>query len=173
MSVTVSLREIVDHLNMISDESSAYLNKLTGELVLVSAEELSAAKEQEDLDDYPEWQRGSIKMAREVQDSEDYQKLPSKFDIHEYRIMEEFCHSVEPQGLRNQLVAQIKGSGAFGRFKQAIYSLGIEKDWYQFRDAEYERVAIEWLEETGIAYHMDLGEGRRRSEQAAGSDSPR
>ena len=171
MSVTVSLREIVNYLNMISDESSGYLNKLTGELVLLTDEERSAAEEQEDLEDSPEWWRASIEKAREVQDSEDYLELPSKFDIHEYRIMEEFCHSVKPSELRDELLVMIKGGGAFGRFKREIYSLGIEKDWYRFRDAEYERVAMEWLEENGIAYRMDLSEDGRRTEQAAAADS--
>ncbi len=47
MSVTVSLEEIVDHLNMVGDESSAYLNRKTGELVMLAGEELSAAEERE------------------------------------------------------------------------------------------------------------------------------
>ena len=156
MSVAVSLREVVDHLNMVSDESSAYLNKITGELLLLSDEELSAAEEQEESEDYPEWQREMIKKAREVLDSGDYVELPSKFDIHEYRTMEEFCHSVNLPQLREQLLRKIRGSGAFGRFKQAVYSLGIEEEWYRFRDAEYERIATEWLEENGIPYSRDL-----------------
>ena len=156
MPVAVSLREVVDHLNMVGDESSAYLNKTTGELILLSDEELSAAEEQENLEDYPEWQQGMIEKAREVLDSDDYLELPGKFDIHEYRIMEEFCSSVSLPELREQLLRKIRGSGAFGRFKHAIYSLGIEKDWYVFRDAVYERIAVEWLEENGIAYRRDL-----------------
>lgn len=153
----------MDHLNMVSDESSAYLNKTTGELILLSDEELSAAEEQEDSEDYPEWQREMIEKARQVLDSADYVELPSKFDIHEYRIMEAFCHSVNLPELRDQLLRKIRGSGAFGRFKQAIYSLGIEEDWYRFRDAEYERIAVEWLEENGIAYKRDLIVEERRT----------
>ncbi len=39
----VSLREVVEEMNIISDEHSAYLNKRTGELVTLSREELPAA----------------------------------------------------------------------------------------------------------------------------------
>src|SRR5215210_2227462 len=102
MPAVVALREVVDHLNMVGDESSAYLNKTTGELILLSDEELSAAEEQEELEDYPEWQRVMIQKAREVLDSDDYLELPSKFDIHEYRIMEEFCRSISQPQLRGR-----------------------------------------------------------------------
>jgi hypothetical protein len=46
----------------------------------------------------------------------------------------------------------IKGSGAFRRFKNAIYSIGADKAWYQFRQAEIEKIAIEWVEEQQIPY---------------------
>ncbi len=163
MSAEVSLREVVDHLNMLSDESSAYLNKTTGELILPSDEELSAAEEREDVEGCLEWQRVMIEKAREVLDSDDYLKLPSKFDIHEYRVMQEFCYSVNLPQLSEQLLRNIRGSGAFGRFKQAIYSLEIEKDWYRFRDEEYQRIAVEWLEVNGIAYRKDSDAEERRT----------
>jgi hypothetical protein len=50
------------------------------------------------------------------------------------------------------LVYQIRGSGAFRRFKDAIRRHGIEDEWYQFRDQALEEIAIEWLESNGIAY---------------------
>lgn len=167
MSV-VFLREVVDEMNIISDEHSAYLNKRTGELITLSLEELSAAEEEDDLTGYPEWQRQMIEKAHEVLSSDDYLKLPSKFDIHEYRIMEEFCFSVENTQIRNQLLQQIKGGGAFRRFKNTIHTLGIEEDWYRFRDAEYERIAVEWLEAHGIEYRRDLT-SRRTAHLTSGS----
>ena len=49
----------------------------------------------------------------------------------------------------------IKGSGAFRRFKNAIRELGVENAWFEFRGAALEMMAIEWLEENGIAYRRD------------------
>jgi len=170
ISVTVSLKEIVDHLNMVGDESTAYLNRKTGELVTLGGEELSAAEEREDMEDYPEWQREGIALAREIQDSEDYLELPTKFDIHEYRIVEEFCRSAEPEELREQLLRKIRGGGAFGRFKREIYKLKIEQDWYRFRDAELERIAMQWLEANEVAYRRDSGGEGRRTEQGGEGD---
>jgi Uncharacterised protein family (UPF0158) len=50
------------------------------------------------------------------------------------------------------LLRLIKGSGAFGRFKNAIHSMDVEKDWYQFRRTELEKLAIQWLELEDLAY---------------------
>ncbi len=171
MVMEVSLREVVDHLHMLSDESSAYLNTKNGEMVLLSDEEMSAAEEHEELGDYLEWQRERIQKAREVQDSDDYLELPTKFDIHEYRIVEEFCLTRKPPQLRDHLLRRIRGGGAFGRFKRAVYSLEIEKEWYRFRDAEYERIAVDWLEVSGISYRRDLSGEAGRAEQAVGADA--
>jgi hypothetical protein len=56
------------------------------------------------------------------------------------------------------LLRLIKGSGAFRRFKNAIHSMGVEKDWYQFRRTELEKLAIEWLEQEGLAYTREEGQ---------------
>ncbi|MGI8896792.1 MAG: UPF0158 family protein [Pyrinomonadaceae bacterium] len=66
--------------------------------------------------------------------------------------MEDFCLAFKDRRVGEYLLGQIKGSGAFRRFKDAIYSKGLEEAWYQFRRMEFERIAIEWLEEEGISY---------------------
>jgi hypothetical protein len=71
-------------------------------------EELSAAEEDDDIDDYPEWQQDMIIKAKEVISSDDYLPLPSKFDIHEYHIMEDFCCSVEHDKIRRELLDGLK-----------------------------------------------------------------
>jgi hypothetical protein len=53
-------------------------------------------------------------------DSDDYIALPGKFDIHEYAIIRDFCHSIDDDELRGLLLDKIRGAGAFRRFKNAI-----------------------------------------------------
>jgi hypothetical protein len=65
--------------------------ELAAEDGLVAAEDGLEEDQEIDLAEYPEWQRESIVKAREILDSEDWIALPSKFDIHEYAIMEEFA----------------------------------------------------------------------------------
>ncbi|MCX5815223.1 MAG: UPF0158 family protein [Proteobacteria bacterium] len=157
MEVAVSLKDIVDEMDVLSDEFSAFLNKKTGELVTLNSEDLSVAEDDDDIDGYPEWQQEMIIKAREVVSSDEYLPLPSKFDIHEYNIIENFCYSVKDDKIRKDLLYKIKGGGAFHRFKDAIHVHGIEEERYRFRQEELEKVAIDWLEANQISYTKDEG----------------
>jgi hypothetical protein len=152
MKATVSVKDVVDEMDVPGDEHSAFLHRYTGELITLSREELSAAEEDDDIDDYPEWQQEMIIKAREVLESDDFLALPNKFDIHEYSIMEDFCFSVVDDKIRESLLDKIRGSGAFRRFKDAIQMNGIEEDWYSFRQEAFEKIAIDWLEDNKIPY---------------------
>lgn len=44
-------------------------------------------------------------------------KLPSKFEVHEWAIMEKFSRSVEQIGKREELLDAIHGAGAFRNFE--------------------------------------------------------
>lgn len=152
MPPVVSLRAVVDEMEILNDSFHAYLNKRTGELVTVSDEELGAADREDDLDAYPEWQRDQIRLAQAILETDDYLALPDEYDIDKYRIMERFCCSVEDQRLSDELCSLIRGSGAFRRFKDAIHRHGIADDWYRYRDEALEGIAVDWLEANGIEY---------------------
>ena len=96
------------------------------------------------------------RKAREIFNSdESFIALLGQFDIHECKIMEDFCLAYKDRRVGEDLHPLIKGSGAFRRFKDGVYSMGAEKAWHQFRRMEFERIAIEWLEEEGIPYTRD------------------
>lgn len=152
MAVLVSLKALVDEMDVLSDDHFAYLNPQTGELVTLSVEEISCVEEGTPTDDEPEWQQALIAKARDVLSSNDYLQLPTRQDIHEYAIMEDFCNTVADTHLRPILLDQIRGSGAFRRFKQTINHYGIAQDWYQFRASALEAIAIAWLDVHHIPY---------------------
>jgi hypothetical protein len=155
MSLPAKLKDVIDALEEAGYGHPHYLDRRTGQIFLITNEEMEAAEEDEPISDYPEWQRDSILKAREILGSEDFVVMPDQFEINEYRIMEDFCLSFEDREIGEDLLRQIKGSGAFGRFKHAIYSLGVEKAWYQFRSSEFERIATDWLEQEEIPYTRD------------------
>ena len=152
MTVIVSLQDIINAMDFGTDEFHSYLNKETGEIVTITDEEIIAIQNENDWNDYPEWQQEALASAKKVLDSSDYLPLPDKFDIQEYAIMERFCYSTENPQISNELSNQIKGSGAFRRFKNAIHRYGIENDWYKFRDQAFEEIAVEWLDSNEIAF---------------------
>ena len=155
MTLVVSLRDFVDEMQMLSDDRHAYLNKVTGELIMISDDAIAMA-ESDAADEFLDWQDELVEDAKQVLSSDEYLELPSTFDIHEYEIMERFCLSFPDEKVSDVLLGKIRGSGAFRRFKDTIYRYGIEQDWFRFRDDAYKEIAIAWLEDKGIAYTDDL-----------------
>ena len=152
MSVEVSLRAVVDELDALMEGCVAYLNAKTGELISLSEDDRMLAEQKVDPEeDIPKWQQEALLKIREVLESEDYIELPSKFDIHEYAIMENFCYSIDDGRLRSELLNAIRGSGAFSRFKSVIHSRKIHNACCAFKHAALEQIAIDWLEDHGIA----------------------
>ena len=135
MDLPVSLRAVVDEMDVMHDEWVAYINRRTGQLVTIT-----------------DYDREESTEALQAEDSPDFVPLPSKFDIHEYSLMERFCESVSDPALAEELSSAIRGSGAFRRFKTLIRRSGVEDDWHSFRDQALESIAVEFLEAEGIPY---------------------
>jgi Uncharacterised protein family (UPF0158) len=133
MTSVVRVQDVVNEMDTVSNEHHAYLNRQTGELVTIAEEEIRAVEEEHDLENYAAWQQEAIQKTSQVLDSDDYLPLPTKFDIHEYSIMQRFCDEVEDVELSNKLLFQMRGSGAFQRFKHAIHPYNIADDWYRYR----------------------------------------
>ncbi len=157
----VSLRDFIDSMDVFSDEHHPYLNRRSGELVTITDEEISLAEQGLEPQAYPEWQIEIIEKTKEVLESEEYLPLPSRFDIHEYAIMERFCSSIEDEPLREELLDQIRGPGAFRRFKDALHRHNVADNWYSYREDTLAEIAVGWLTAHRIRYHNDLGQDKR------------
>lgn len=162
MNVRVELSKIVEAMDIQNIEGLSYLDKNTGEVIVLAEEEFRAADDGDSLEDYPEWQRENIRIAQKIidDDNKKFLGLPTKFDIDEYRIMEKFCLSIWDEKTSEALYAAIKGSGAFRRFKDSIHRFGVADDWYKYRDEALKEIAVEWCEENDIAYVDDLKDKR-------------
>jgi hypothetical protein len=148
----ILLKEIVEALDITNDESSSFANRITGEVRTVTHEDLRYAEGDEDAPDLPDWQRDSVAQAREVVASENWLPLPSKFDIHEWDIMDDFARSLSDVGQRTTLMDAIRGGGAFRRFKTAIRQLRVEQSWFAYRAQALENIARSWLQEHDLEY---------------------
>jgi hypothetical protein len=105
-----------------------------------------------DNSDLEDWQQEDLPKVREILGSADWLALPTKFDLHEYQIMERFClvHANDQQ--RAQLLHAIAGRGAFRRFKDLVHYWGIQQEWHDYRNREIERIVADWLDAQGIGY---------------------
>jgi len=153
MSIRVKISDIIDGIESQSDECSSYLNKKTGEVVLISDYEMRAAGEDDPIDDFPDWEQDQVRIARDIiSETGDYILLPTRFDVDEYHMMESFCLSLADPKMRDTLCDLIHGSGAFRRFKDAVFHYGVEGQWHAYRDNALKEIAVDWCRENDIEF---------------------
>ena len=151
MPITVSLQDIVDGLEMVSDQVEVYLDMQTGETVIVTEDdrfELDINK----IEQAPEWQREHLAFLRDNMETDRLVPFPSAFDIHEWSIMERFCGTVTNARHREQLFDAIGGRGAFRMFRSTLDRLGLRDEWHAFREEALAEIARDWLKENNIQF---------------------
>lgn len=132
----VRLSDIVDAIELTDQFTEYFIDKETGELEWISDMTMTREEQEEIYDRL---------------DEHGFYRLPNSFDIREYDIMEDFAETLTGAA-HNRLSSAIRGKGAFRRFKNTVYNLGIDEQWYSFQEDAYKRIAAEWCEENGIEY---------------------
>jgi len=146
------LDEIVLVMDVPHGTWTAYLNRYTYELVTISEGDLELSDWEGDDPGCREYLRREVARARAVVKSEDFLKVPSRFEIRELDIMESFCSTVEDPALRDSLLHALRGRDAFRRFRNEARARGVQVAWFIFREGALERIAADWLDASGIAY---------------------
>jgi hypothetical protein len=153
MPGTVHLNEIIDALEIPSDESLSCLDLDAGQVVTVSEYLLREAEEHgEEEPNLPDWQKAEWEIAKRIVSTDRFISLPTKFDVHEWGIMQDFSHSVESDSIRGDLLRAIHGAGAFRNFKDTVRRLGVEPAWFAFRADALRQIAVDWCEENQILW---------------------
>lgn len=126
----IKLNEVIDRLEFVNSglDTNAYFNPDKNEIFYIG-----------EYDTYDDEFEESI-------------MLPSKYEIHEYSMMEDFIETIDDVKLYNQLCIAITGPGSFRRFKDTCINFEIIEDWYKFRDKKYREIAINWCKENNIDY---------------------
>ena len=150
----VLLNDIVGPLGRVRfDESPSYLDLDSGEVVTVSEDLLRKAEDPGDEEpDLSDWQKEEWEIAKRIISTDRFRHLPTKFDVHEWGIMQEFSNSAESESTRDELLHAIHSSGAFRMFKDTVRRLGLELAWFTFRADALRQIAMEWCEENQIAW---------------------
>ena len=152
MAITVKLSDVVEAMDLPNQDWQSYLNPDTGEIVTVTDEERRLVEDGENLDDLPGWQQETLPKAREALESHRFLVLPGSFEIHAWSIMERFAQGQSGDRQADELLHSLHGRGAFRMFRSAVRRLGLEDDWYRFRESAFEDIAKDWLEAHSMAY---------------------
>lgn len=149
MQVRVQLKAILEGMEIQSDELTAYLHRPTGRVIIVSAEAMASAEA--GPEGVPGVDEVELADARGVlSGGTDYVQLPDRFEIDEYRMMEQFAGGVADPSVRTELQDALHGRGAFRRFKDTVRCHDLAVEWYGYRDRGYEDVARAWCDEHSL-----------------------
>lgn len=124
---------------------------------------LETSNGMEDIEQFYDTRSGQIELyspdyefeitEEELEENYEYYiSLPSKFDINEYSIMQDFINQIDNDEIQDQLDNAIHGRGAFRMFKDTLHMLKIEQSWYEYRDIAYKNIAIDWCKKNNISY---------------------
>lgn len=138
----VKLEDVIEALDSAGPEMQFYYSTKTEEVLMVFDGMVNG-------DD-------NMELIEEIEESwiEDYIPLPDQYQIHEYSIMEDFVYEHATGKAQELLEHAMQGRGAFRRFKDKLYDLDLEQQWYKFRDDAYEKIARDWCEK----YNIDIVE---------------
>ncbi|QQK76897.1 hypothetical protein HUG15_15865 [Salicibibacter cibarius] len=154
MNKPVDLSEVAEAIDFDADELYQFVNRKTGEIVVVNESTMRKANREEPFDEKHEWQKEERALAEDIIDNEDdYEPIPESYEVNDYQLMEIFIDSLSDEKKQATLTEAIRGKGAFRRFKDRIVDLNVEDDWHEFKEKEYLAFACRWCEENGIAYN--------------------
>lgn len=134
----VKLQDVIDGIDMVSEDSTCYLDRETGEVLFIS--EIADNDYDDDI----------LELLEEGSDR--FIEFPSQWDRNDYQTMVDFIESFPQRKEQNLLAISINGSGAFRRFKYTASELGLLDDWYRFLNNAHRELAIEWCKDNEIEY---------------------
>lgn len=143
----VKLEKLLKELEMSDMEGvSVLIHSPTGECLVYSDDELRKAERVYDGEDIPllEWEKPQIqKLLNCIEHDDDYFQLPSFQDLDVYQLMEAFAYKMN----NAKLLQDLRGRGAFRRFKDNLAQFDLWKEWELFRKQAMKKVLIKWCED--------------------------
>ncbi|MBX9879924.1 MAG: UPF0158 family protein [Candidatus Obscuribacterales bacterium] len=150
----VTLKDIAESLGSACEEGELYLDRSSGEILRVAIEHLEIAENNDHDRDFADWETQLIAEAKTILEDKAgrFIQLPTKFDIHEWSIMERFCHTVQSSDISDELQRAIHGAGAFRYFKDMVDRYGLREQWYRHRHNALEDIARDWCQSKNIDF---------------------
>lgn len=137
--MTIQLKQVIQAIEEANEVFTSFWDTETGETVYL-ADPLMTDEMDETL-------------VAEIENApERYLRFPSKHEIHQYRIMEDFIDQLSHGKAREELAYAIRGKGAFRQFKQSVRYHGLEQRWYDYLTEAYRELAIHWCAEECLEY---------------------
>ena len=139
--MTIPLKQVIQAIEEASEVFTSFWDKKTGKTVYLAAPLMTDMTEE------------GKALAAEIENTpERFLRFPTKYEIHQYRMMEAFIDRLSPRKTQEELAYAIRGKGAFRRFKQSVRYHGLEQRWYDYLAEAYRELAIRWCAEEDLEY---------------------
>ena len=138
-SKAVYLEDIADAFEECMDGWAQFLDTRTGEIVALSEDPYMACEEDQEL-----WE--------EIDETDDYVRLPNQYELHEKSIMEKFAYESGNKRVSEVLFDALRRRHPYRCFKDKINDLGISQIYYDYRNRTYINIAEEWCRNHHVPY---------------------
>ncbi|MFT7669775.1 MAG: hypothetical protein ACI8X5_002482 [Planctomycetota bacterium] len=155
MPLPVFTGDVIDAVEELNDETTAYLNPRTGMMVTLTAEDERSLDEEVD-DDIPLWKAEHLALVRAILEGHLWLALPASFDLDEKGVMLSFARTIKSKTQRKQLALVATQSEAFRRYKAGVVEYGLSAPWAEFRSEATTIVAVRWLAQNRVAFTTDV-----------------
>lgn len=144
----IKLSVLADAFEEAMEEWGQYLNTDSGKII--------AVPEGYGIANGDDWEE----IIAMVEEGDQFVRLPDRYELNEYRIMEEFADFAEynlkyvsdeqAKEISDELFKALRGRGAFRRFKDTLNWYGIADEYYDYRHAAFVEYAKDWCQGMGI-----------------------
>lgn len=122
--------------------SGHFVDLTTGEVTFIQGEYMLEDVTPEELAEYRDWEQEQIKQYAE----HELIKIDCVPSHESFRLMERFVES-RPERERKSLYVALVKLHPFREFRAKVERMGLLQEWYDFKSAAEETMALEWLEE--------------------------
>lgn len=150
----VNLKDVIECLEHEGEHLTHFYNKDTGVIMYVEDENTSSytANDYERLKDFEEWEQELIKMLYDYNTNKDnYIQLPSIKILDEFNLMVEFLSSLNDSNIKESLLLIAREKNNLRKLREKIEEAGISNDWYDYREAAENEIAIKWCNDNNIS----------------------
>ena len=139
--MTIPLKQVIQAIEEASEVFTSFWDTKSGKTVYLADSLMKDLTEEDKA------------LAAEMENTpERFLRFPTKYEIHQYRMMEDFIDQLSSGKVQEELTYTIREKGAFRRFKQSVRYHGLEQRWYDYLTEAYRELAIRWCAEEGLEY---------------------
>lgn len=141
----VELNDVIEAIEFEGELLTHFYNKKTGVIMYVedSSTATYKAEDIERINDFEEWEQELIKSLYDLKENpNNYIQLPDQNQLDEYKMMVEFCKTIDDIEIKNNL----------RELKEEIEIKGHLSDWYDYREELEYNIAKNWCEKNNIEY---------------------